>query len=280
MSYPEIFSREEDFFEIFLFSHDYKKQHRHNYIEFIFVVEGRGKEEVNGRWQPLEKGVLSIILPYQYHRIVQDQDSILKYYSVALSMDYFMQSSKKTNWYTDLLGVLDQFALPLRFQGQPLLNMEDHLENMLNEYHQKNQWWNEAIEAYLTILFVAIRREIEQTHRNANQGEKQTDKDSLIWEIMKYLYCHFDEEISLKQLSQIFNIHSTYISNRVKAVTGQNYYDYLTEIRLKNAASLMKTSDMKMVDIAHASGYQSYRSFVRAFEKHYHQSPSEYKGND
>jgi len=265
MFYPEIFSSEETLFEISLVSHDYINLHRHNFIEFIYVIEGYGIEEVNGVCHPLKRGVLSMILPYQYHKIWQDEHRMLRYYSVAMSMDYLMQSNNMSKIYIETFKMLDINQAPMIFQQESFLSIEETLNTMLEEFRNRKKWWQEVVKSSLVTLFIAINRELSTLVQGEKPIKIQMDKEYTIWKIMQYVYCHFDENISLKQLSYMFSMNSTYISSRVKEVTGQNYYDFLTDIRLKHAQSLIKTTDMKMTEIAQVSGYQSYRSFARAY---------------
>ncbi|MFD2876142.1 helix-turn-helix transcriptional regulator [Paenibacillus rhizoplanae] len=56
------------------------------------------------------------------------------------------------------------------------------------------------------------------------------------------------------------------LSKSFKRVTGQNFIDYVTELRLTKAKELLRDTDLKMNDVALQVGYQqSY--FNRIFQK-------------
>lgn len=277
MIHPVIFNANEYFFEIHFYTQGYPILHRHNYIEFIFVIEGTGVEEINGTSYPLEQGTLSVILPFQHHKIMVDEKESLKYYCVAVSMDFLMYNAAMTKFFSEMLELFNRNKALFRFEENAYQSLLASLENMLSEYGFKKPWWKETIKANLTTIFVSLHREIQETKFQTKQELGVIDKDQLIWEIIQYVYSHFEEEISLKQLSTKFNLNGTYISSRIKEVTGQNYYDFLTDLRLRHAISLIRSSDMKLMDIAQVSGYHSYRSFVRAFHKSYRKSPYEFK---
>lgn len=275
MVHPEIFNANEDFFEIHFYTQGYPILHRHNYIEFIFVVEGTGVEEINGTCYPLEQGTLSVILPFQHHKIMADEVGDLKYYCVAVSMDFLMYNAAMTHFVYELRKKVEQCKVLFKFSGMTYQSLVYCLSDMLTEFTNKHLWWEDIIKANLMTIFVNSHREIKHLKSSKKVILGTPDKDQFIWEILQYVYCHFEEEISLKQLSTKFNMNGTYISSRVKEVTGQNYYDFLTDLRLRHAMSLIRSSDMKLMEIAQISGYHSYRSFVRAFHKCFQKSPYE-----
>jgi AraC-like DNA-binding protein len=53
--------------------------------------------------------------------------------------------------------------------------------------------------------------------------------------------------------------------------------DLLVESRLRNAARLLSTTEMEVKEIAYLVGYQHHSSFVRAFQRRFHQSPKQYR---
>jgi len=62
-----------------------------------------------------------------------------------------------------------------------------------------------------------------------------------------------------------------------KQETGVHLSALLIESRLRMAAHLLSTTEMEIKEIAYLSGYQHHSSFVRAFQRRFHQSPKEYR---
>jgi AraC family transcriptional regulator len=62
-----------------------------------------------------------------------------------------------------------------------------------------------------------------------------------------------------------------------KQETGVHISDLLVESRLRNAAHLLSTTEMEVKEIAYLAGYQHHSSFVRAFQRRFHQSPKQYR---
>jgi two-component system response regulator YesN len=103
------------------------------------------------------------------------------------------------------------------------------------------------------------------------------NEQDLILKIRFYLTENFQKSISLKELSQKFNINLYYLSQLFKKKTGQNYSDYLSHLRINRAKELLIKTDMKVYEICEAVGYIDTAYFTKLFEKYADCTPSEYR---
>ncbi|MFD1955151.1 AraC family transcriptional regulator [Paenibacillus thailandensis] len=87
---------------------------------------------------------------------------------------------------------------------------------------------------------------------------------------------HYAAAMSLEEFAYEHGVHSYTLSRAFKQHFGQNYVDYLTDVRLGEAKRLLEHTDCKMTVIAERVGYQpSY--FNRIFKKHTGITPSRYR---
>ena len=56
-----------------------------------------------------------------------------------------------------------------------------------------------------------------------------------------------------------------------------NFNQYLNEIRLNYATSLLENTEMRITEIYLEAGFESQRTFNRAFQQRYNRTPSEYR---
>jgi AraC-like DNA-binding protein len=82
-----------------------------------------------------------------------------------------------------------------------------------------------------------------------------------------------DSALSLKKISEVFNISESYFSYLFKAETKQNFSEYLELIRMNQAMILLKTTDLNVSDMYLELGYNNANSFRRAFKKVHGVSP-------
>jgi len=95
--------------------------------------------------------------------------------------------------------------------------------------------------------------------------------------VIKAVYEFSDKDISLKTQAQKLNVSPSYLGTIFKQQTGYYFNDYLAEARLKYAAKLIQTTDMKMKDIVDKVGFSSQTYFNRTFKRYYNISPVAYR---
>lgn len=82
---------------------------------------------------------------------------------------------------------------------------------------------------------------------------------------------------SVSELAREVQLSPAHLQRLFKQETGVHISDLLVENRLRRAAHLLSTTEMEIKEIAYLAGYQHHSSFVRAFQRRYHQSPKEYR---
>jgi two-component system response regulator YesN len=100
---------------------------------------------------------------------------------------------------------------------------------------------------------------------------------AIVENVRRYLEQHYASEISLTTLSEQFHINSTYLSDIFKNYVGQNFSDYLINLRMDNAKSLLKDKQLKIIDVAHLVGFSNSGYFSTVFKKHFGQTPVEFR---
>ena len=78
-------------------------------------------------------------------------------------------------------------------------------------------------------------------------------------------------------LCQELNISRTLLDKKLKGITGSSPREFIENIKLKQAARLLKDSDMNVSEIAYELGYSSPKYFTLRFKKMFGVTPTDYK---
>lgn len=92
-----------------------------------------------------------------------------------------------------------------------------------------------------------------------------------------YINENFAKDISLCQIAASCFISPFHFSRIFKKVTTFSPGRYLQDVRLKNAALLLKNTAMPVTDIAWASGFNSTAYFATSFRQQYKMNPVQYR---
>ena len=93
-----------------------------------------------------------------------------------------------------------------------------------------------------------------------------------------YMREHQAEKISLGNVAKAVNMSAFYFCKMFKKVTGINFTDYLSRVRIERAQNLLLNPNLRVSEIAFEVGFQSLTHFNRVFKKITGQSPTDYRG--
>ena len=65
-------------------------------------------------------------------------------------------------------------------------------------------------------------------------------------------------------------------SRRFSALNGISFSEYVTDGKIRHAIFLLQTTDLKMLDVALSSGFESLSGFYDAFKKRTGMTPAKY----
>lgn len=96
--------------------------------------------------------------------------------------------------------------------------------------------------------------------------------------ILNYIHENYsDVNLSLQKISGKTYLTSAYICSIFKEHTGKTINNYITEYRINKAKELLKSANMKIVNITSQVGYSDGNYFSKIFKKETGYTPSEYR---
>ncbi len=171
---------------------------------------------------------------------------------------------------TELLDKCRDELLLIR-RNIELIGLEDTLlKDFIDEFDQKMYIVTlEELEAQFIDVFQRLARDIFKTN---NLGIK-----SVINQIKQYIDQNYTDNITLNTLSEKFYVNSSYMSRLFKQELGENFIDYLTGKRMKEAMKLLVSTEMHVYEISENIGYGNPKYFSQLFKKYTGMSPREYR---
>lgn len=267
----------------------YFKLHRHNFVEFMYVVKGEGTEYINSISYTLKPGTFSIVMPYQIHRIDYSPQTPLSIYVAAISFEELLAPSSIFYRIGQLLLTHNEEVPPYYyFEGSSKEVMDRLFEEAWMYYNQQDVWAEIIIKAKLLEIVAYFDRcrhiSSKSSFNNMDLGfetnKNQNDKISFntdYWQLVYYVHKNYNQNIDLKVLSKEFHLSPSYISQLFKKLVGSNFHNFLNEVRLQYACSLLLSTDKPVTDIALEVGFDSYSTFARVFHKHKGMSALEFR---
>jgi len=128
--------------------------------------------------------------------------------------------------------------------------------------------WDELSDYFLKLadeLF--IRRQKTQTDRGLE----------IVEQINGYIARNLSGDLSLARLGRVVFLNPAYLSRLYKQISGVGLSDFVTEQRMAKAKEILRSTEMKVQDVAAAVGLDSPSYFARLFKRMTSLSPQEFR---
>ncbi|MBQ8306853.1 MAG: helix-turn-helix transcriptional regulator [Blautia sp.] len=96
----------------------------------------------------------------------------------------------------------------------------------------------------------------------------QTDSSDPVRHAMYFITDHYKENISLDDIAGAVSLSKFYFSRLFEKETGYTPWEYLTEIRMRNAMHVLTHTNVGIEAIAENCGFSSAAHFIRAFRNY------------
>ena len=93
----------------------------------------------------------------------------------------------------------------------------------------------------------------------------------------QYIHNHYQEQITLEEVSDYVGLTPAYFSVMFKKETEIGFAKYLINERLEGAKDLLRESTLSVADICRKVGYNDPKHFTRLFEKNVGVKPAVYR---
>jgi AraC family transcriptional regulator, L-rhamnose operon transcriptional activator RhaR len=258
--------------------------HCHDFLEIAFVISGNGIHRVAEKEYETTRGDIFIInfdVPHGFFQNAESGNPLVVYNCVFLPQFLDLSLFSASHFEEITTSFLFKSIVPENFTPMPdlklsgirLFEISELFDRMYAEYRQRNMGYIDIIRAYLIEIIVKIFR------YSADSSKREVAKrnSELIRKSVEYMKLNYRSEISLSNLALHSLLSKNYFSRLFKEVTGTNVSDYIQYLRTEQACTLLRTTDMKIVEIAGQTGFSDMKFFYEVFKKITGKTPGEYR---
>jgi len=125
-------------------------------------------------------------------------------------------------------------------------------------------------------LFGCLRR--LQRDQMDKAAQKLRDRDAQPIRTAKlYIRKHFQEPVTLEEVSAAVGFSVNYFSTLFKKETGEGFTKYLTRVRMDEARALLRDTGRPVAEICRSVGYGDLKHFTHTFKAETGLTPGEYR---
>ena len=266
----------------------------HNIPKLLFFTEGIGKIKIYNKEFNIVPNTLLMIFPWEIVEITQVEKPLammkISYNSVfnnfilnslnrykksknnilslikKIPVVYFNKIEAKTikNIFYE---IKNEVGLESLSDFKPFFDIRKEENAVKDEFDLSTVY----ITNKLTELIILIAKKNIRDEKCANKKEEDDTN------IVKYIYAHLNEKLTLNKLSVIFFMSESSISKYLEEVTGFMFNDLLRHMRISKALNLLVYTDLNIEEIAHLVGFVDGAHISNLCSKHLKMSPNKYR---
>ena len=266
----------------------------HNIPKLLFFTEGIGKIRIYNKEFNIVPNTLLMIFPWEIVEIIQVEKPLaimkISYNSVFnnLILNSLNRYKKSKNNIFSLIKKIPVVYFN-KIEAKTIKNIFYEIKNevgleSLSDFKpffdirkEENATKDEFdlstvyITNKLTELIILIAKKNIRDEKCVNKKEEDETN------IVKYIYAHLNEKLTLNKLSVIFFMSESSISKYLEEVTGFMFNDLLRHMRISKALNLLVYTDLNIEEIAHLVGFVDGAHISNLCSKHLKMSPNKYR---
>lgn len=252
--------------------------HQHAFMVLAYVYEGEGIHYIAQDKIRVEPGDLFVIPPGVTH-VFQPLDFTgsrpLRILNVLLKREIFDIPPELSGSLSEAdLARLALLRKQTSWSGyrDKAMELTDLFNNLQKTYSNQTSTSLPAMYSLLCKLFSIIN-----PHKQVPFHEEPQTENDPFHDVILFMINHFNQRISLQEISRYISISSRHFQRLFKYKTGKSFIQMLQEIRMKYSCVFLAFTDMRIQNIALEVGIGDMKYFYRLFREYSGMTPASYR---
>ena len=254
------------------------RSHTHEYLEFVYLMEGTTTEVIDGKAYTMEAGDLFLLAPGTEHYDVTFQDDALLFFIMARARTFdtaFLSLLKHddvlSTFFSQVIfnGLQDSYILIKTADDEVL---KQRIYNLFMEFRDMNPYTSRIANVEFEWLCIHLL----QKHIGNIQDLAAHQRSVNTKKILLYIEENY-RTVTLDEVCRRFSYSRGHTQRMIKKHTGLTFTEFMTNIKIRRSCELLQNHSMQIQDVAEAAGFHDVSTFYRSFRKNMGISPSGYR---
>ncbi len=250
---------------------DFPMSHSHkDYWEFTILTDGKIHNILNGKKETYRENTLFFACTTDVHCLKKATPEKIRYINIAIKESYLSQllNLLSPSFMQKLIDGERSFPISLDtiYKIEELLYKANLLKS--TQLKTKNDLLNSAFLLIIQHIFSSRIDVLEDKLSNKYIWTQNLSKIMQTPNFPSYTVQDLCEKLGYSRM-QLYRLFKKYLD--------KTPHEYLSDYRLRYARNLLHTTDMKILDVAMASGYSTLSQFQLSFKKRFGLSPGQYR---
>lgn len=257
------------------------RQHHHTEFEISVFKSGSGLYRTENKQYRFKAGDVFLFAGDELHCITEiDAGEKMDLINVHFEPRFVWSSGNDMFNFKFLkifLGRNKNFENRLEAENETTKQIAELIYKMDGELEDKKTGYEMFVKVYLLQILSLAARGFDYITEDERGGSFKASSLIGIENAINYINENLSEDISLDALAENARMSRTYFCTAFKRLNGISPWDYITIKRVDRAVEMLKKTDMSMLEIAYACGFNNSTNFNRCFKKITGKTPGEYR---
>lgn len=252
--------------------------HGHTFAEIAVIIEGKGVHRTIREQMPLIPGDV-LLVPYGAVHAYENVDNLrlinvlFKPSQIPLIPELLQLPYCSTFLAIDGKDFESEIRIQkLHLDENAMKSVRDTLDRMIGEYKNGKSEYNPC--CMLGYFIVLLSQILHSADMDNSTVQKMPEN---IARVLAYMRKHHAEQLCLNDLIKISHMSLSSFMRVFADCIGVAPMNYLNEIRLYKACSMLQDTGLSITEIAMKTGFNDSNYFSRLFRKHLNITPREFR---
>ncbi|MDF2935502.1 MAG: AraC family transcriptional regulator [Paenibacillaceae bacterium] len=259
------------------------EEHTHEFIEFNYVMEGRGYQHIGDAVMEVAGGDL-FYLPLGTSHVFRPvgadtSKNRLIVYNCLFGPELLESLASRGEEYRELLSVLGSLKEPCQPGWRQWKDRTGEIRRlfsaMLEDYVRRKPFGRLMLQARFVELLVQLHWQEEQ--ERTERGPAEGGQDELVDKAVSWVREHSADRLTAAQAAVVAGLSERHFRRRFAARTGMSFLNYIHKLRIEQCCARLAASRDRVADIAAEAGFQDVKFFNRLFKKKTGMTPRQYR---
>ncbi|MCR2823494.1 AraC family transcriptional regulator [Lederbergia panacisoli] len=249
-------------------------RHYHDGYEILYLVSGNVYYFIEDKTYHVSNGTLLIINKNDIHKLVNSSGTTFERVTLLFKNE-FIENILNSGWEYDVFSIFTSGRNIVRLDVNEQNVIENLFDKMVREFNVQPAGYKDSLKILLLEVLIFIKRIVDSKHIHDDVETTFTHKK--VFEMVDFINQHYDQRLTVEEISRKFYISSSYFYKVFKENTGFTFIEYLNNVRVKEAISLLKENHYKVGEVGEKVGFESTTHFGRVFKGITGCSPIKYR---
>jgi len=246
--------------------------HYHPEYELNMVLFSNGKRIIGDSILDYNELDLVLIGPNTPHAWTGNDSNDAQVVTVQFHSDFISEKMLERKLMYPIRELLEKANRGVLFSKDTASNIKERIMKL-----SETQDFDSFLDFFSILYDLSVSRNQKVLATPTYIGRFITSKSRRIERINNYIQQNLNQNIRIKEAADMVNMSETAFSHFFKKHTQRSFSDYITDLRIGNAARQLIETEKTISEICYDCGFNNISNFNRIFKKKLGVTPSEFR---